>query len=391
MRPALLALVLVLTGCDNGFRPVTLVEDMRLLGISAEPANLRPGESTNLKALLLDPSRPTPDTMLWLGCDADPFNRNRSPCADSAVLVDPSNLTGGTGALPPGVAVIGFNNRATYSVPAGFYDVLPAEDARRQTGTVGMVIGFAVAETISPTAPMEELQALFERVQRKEVKSIIALFRLNVSESTVRNTNPVVDALVVGGERWPSGAKVFVRETEPVTLDVVAPDSTFEAFDQVSPIGTEMKTERVLTSWFSTSGHFSEDTTALREAVKTIFTAPGTPRYPVPEKRTGSFYTVFRDTRGGQSWREWPYFVCDDAAPAPGVTSVEWPVNASDPVVLHGTALDSVLDLVVDGVALENGAFSATTDTWRGFLPQGVTIGAARGLVHTKACTRSSL
>ena len=47
--------------------------------------------------------------------------------------------------------------------------------------------------------------------------------------------------------------------------------------------------------------------------MKTIFTAPGSTADPVPERRTGILYTVFRDTRGGQSWREWPFFVCDDS------------------------------------------------------------------------------
>ena len=35
----------------------------------------------------------------------------------------------------------------------------------------------AVAEAVSPQASMDELKALFDRVQRKELKSIIALFR----------------------------------------------------------------------------------------------------------------------------------------------------------------------------------------------------------------------
>ncbi len=392
MRATLTALLLVLAACDTGFKPVTLVEDMRLLGIRAEPASLRPGESTQLTALLLDPSRTQPNTMLWLGCEADPYNLNRSPCLDERVLQDASNLTGGTGALPPGVSLIGFNGNATYTAPAGLFDVLAPDDPRRQIGTVGLVLAFAIEETVSPTASMEELQALFERVQRKEVKSIVAIFRMPISESMVRNTNPVVDAMVVAGERWPKNARVLVREREPVTLDITAPDSTFEPYELTSPSGTEQKTERVLTSWFSTAGRFSEETTALQQPVKTIFTSPGaSERTPVPEKRVGSFFTVFRDTRGGQSWREWPFFVCVDDAPRPVVRSVDWPSSVNDPVVLHGDELGSVVDLVVDGVALENGAYSASTGTWRGFLPQGVEPGSQRGVVHAKSCVRFAL
>lgn len=391
MRRAWLSLLL-LSACEPGFRPETLIENLRFIGVSTDPANLRPGESARVSSLILDPSRAQPPTVLWLGCEADPFNLNRSPCASPEVLSEPSSLTSGTGTLPPGVSIIGFNENATYTVPAGLFDVLAPEDARRQSGTVGIIIAIAVADTVSPTAPPEELQALFERVQRKEVKSIITLFRVNISESTVRNTNPVVDSLVVAGEPWPRNARFFVREAEPVTLDLTAPDSSFEPFVLRTPTGDEEKTERILAAWYSTSGRFTEESTALREGVQTIFTAPGAKDDdPVPERRTGTVYTVFRDTRGGQSWREWSYFVCDDALPEPGITAVEWPSDASAPVVLRGAELGSVLDVIVDGVALEDGAFSPTSGTFEAYLPEGVPVGAKRGTVHTRRCTRAPL
>lgn len=386
-----LFLLLVLTGCDPGFRPETLVENLRLIGVSADNPKLLPGETTRVRALVLDPSRSMPSTVLWIGCEADPYNLNRSPCADPAVLQDPSALNQGSGMLPPGVWVIGFNEQAFYSVPAGLFDVLAPDDPRRKSGTVGQMIAFAVAETVSPQATPEELRALFDRVQKKEVKSVLALFRVQISESSERNANPVVDSLVVGNERWPRGARFFVREKEPVYLDVSAPESSFEPYVLSTPTGDEMKTERILTAWYSTSGRFSETSTALNEDVRTIFTAPGSASDPVPERRSGTLYTVFRDTRGGQSWREWPYFVCDDSLAAPEVTSVDWPVTALDPVVLRGNNLSSVLDVIVDDVALERAAFLESSGTFQGYLPATVPVGAKRGTVHTRRCTRQQL
>ena len=384
-------LSVLLLGCDPGFRPETLVENLRLIGVSADPPKINPGESTRVTALVLDPSRTTPSTVLWLGCEADPFNLNRSPCANPDILQDPSSLTAGTGMLPPGVSVIGLNERAFYSVPAGLFDVLAPDDPRRQKGTVGQLIAFAVAETVSPQAPPEELQALFERVQRKEVKSIIALFRVSISESPVRNMNPIVDTLVVANEPWPRGARFFVKEKEPVTLDIIAPASTFEAFELDTPTGIELKTERILTAWYATSGRFSETSTALGEGVKTIFTAPGSTKDPVPERRTGILYTVFRDTRGGQAWREWPYFVCDASLKPPEVSTVDWPVAPTDPVILRGAELRSVLDVIVDGVALERASFLEASKTFQGYLPQGIPVGTKRGTIHTRVCTRLPL
>lgn len=393
MRRALSALFAMLMGCDPGFRPESLVENLRLIGIRAEPASLRPGEAAQLTALLVDPSRTQPATVLWLGCEADAFNLNRSPCANLALLEDPSSLTGAdAGVLPPGVSVIGIGERALYRTSPELFSALPPDDGRRQQGTVGQAIAYAVAETVSPQATAEELQALLERVRRKEVRSVLALFRIPISESTVRNRNPEVEDLVVGGERWPKGAAVLVREGEPVSLDILAPESSFEPYFQQTPTANEMKNERILAAWYSTSGRFSEQRTALGEGVKTVFTAPGKSQAdPLPERRTGTVYTVFRDTRGGQSWRQWPFFVCDVSLGAPTVSSVDWPAQPDAPVVVHGANMSSVLDVVVDEMALERTTYSPTSGTFQGFLPAQVPVGIARGVLHTRACTRLKL
>ncbi|MGV3620884.1 MAG: hypothetical protein ACO1OB_08705 [Archangium sp.] len=391
MKRTLFLLCVVFSGCEPGFRPETLVENLRLIGISSSPADLRPGEASSLSALVLDPSRAQPSTVLWLGCEPDPYNGNRSACANPDILNDPSALGGS--ALPPGVSVIGFNDQAQYSVPAGLFDVFAADDPRRKTGTVGQLVAFAVAETVSPAATQEELEAVFTRVKNNEVKSIVALFRINIFEGDARNTNPVVDALTIHGEAWPANAHVLVKPGEEVPLDIAAPDSSFEPYVQTTPSGDEALDERILAAWYSTSGRFTETRTALREDVKTVFTAPGgaDEKDPVPERRTGTLYTVFRDTRGGQAWRAWRFFVCDASLAEPTVSNIEWPVNVNDPIVLRGAAMASVLDVIVDGVALERGAYSPTNDTWEGYLPAGSTVGNARGVLHAKTCTRTAL
>lgn len=392
-RSLLIAAILALTGCDWNFRPETLVENMRLIGVRATPADLHPGETAKLDALVLDPSRPgQQNSVLWIGCDPDPFNLNRSVCSDPDLVNDPAKLTGNTGELPPGVKIIGFNANAAYTASPTLFDALPAGDERRISGTAGQVILFAVAEQVAPNASEEELRALFDRVQKKEVRSVIAIFRIHLSESPERNTNPEVSGLIVGGERWPAGARVTVLPGEPVRLDLEAPDSTFEPFTNSTPSGVEQKTERVLTAWYSTTGRFSEERTALREDVTTVFTSPGVdPKDPIPERRTGTIYTVLRDTRGGQSWKEFPLFVCDASLAAPQVTGVTWPATESDPVVLSGNELASVLDVVVDGRALERGAFISARGTWEGFLPAGVPVGAKRGWFTSRTCARGPL
>lgn len=397
MKRALLVSMLVLAGCDWGFRPETLVDDMRLLGMRAEPADLAPGETARLDTLLIDPSRPgQKNTVLWLGCDPDPFNLNRSACSDFTVLADAGTLfspSADGGMLPEGVHVIGFDDNASYAASPHVFDALDAGDELRVTGTVGQALAFAIAEDVPPTATEEELKALFTRVQKKEVKSVIALFRVHISESPERNHNPALSTLFVAREPWPTGAHVTVLPGEKVELDADAPDSDFEAYTNPTPTGVENKTERILVAWYSTAGRFSEERTAMREDVKTVFTAPGgeDKKDRVPTSREGTLFIVLRDTRGGQSWSEVPFYVCDAARPAPKVTTVSWPSTASDPVVLSGTDVDQVLDVVVDGVALEDGAYSPANGTWRGFLPAGIAVGSPRGSYLTRGCGRGVL
>lgn len=395
MRRGLVSFALLaLAGCDYGFRPETLVENMRLLGIRAEPADLAPGETARLDALVLDPSRPgQKNTVLWLGCDPDPFNLNRSACSDFSVLADAGAVFSPDAGLPDGVHVIGFNENAAYSASANVFDALPPGDERRVSGTVGQALAFAIAEEVSPTATEEELRALFTRVQNKEVRSVTALFRVRISESPERNQNPTLSTLFVAREAWPRAAHVTVLPGEKVELDADAPDAAFERFTNVTPSGVEEKTERILLAWYSTAGRFTEERTAVREAVKTVFTAPGgeDAQDPVPTSREGTLFVVLRDTRGGQAWEQVPFYVCDAARPAPKVTQVDWPASATDPVVLHGNDLEQLLDVVVDEVALEDGAYSPASGTWRGFLPAGVDVGTARGRYLTRACGRGVL
>lgn len=395
MRRAWLAVLTVLflaAGCDYGFKPESLVDDLRVLGIRSTPADLAPGEVAQLEALTPNPTK-RPTTVLWLGCEADPFNLNRTACADTNLLEDPSSLGGGEGALPKGVSVIGFNDTASYGTSATLFDVLAADDPRRQTGTVGQLLAFAVAEAVSPFATRDELQGLFDRIKRKELKAIASLYRIRISQSPERNSNPVVGALTVDGAVWPSGARIAVKPGTPVMLDLEVPESAFEPYISLTPDGPVAETERLLAAWYSTAGRFSHTRTALRTDVKTRFTPPGSgdSSDEVPADRTATLWGVVRDTRGGQSWRQWPVYVCDDSLPEPRIASVEWPSSPRAKVVLRGDDLSSILDVSVDGMALEQGAFVSSRGTWEGSLPEGVPTGLPRGEVTTRTCQRRAL
>ena len=382
-------LLLLACGCGEEWSPESIIEDLRVIGMKAEPAELKPGEAATLSALILDPTRVNqPVTVVWLGCDPDPFNLGRSACSDQAALANPEALFTG-GKLPPGVSFIGLDDFATYPAKADVFSALPAGDARRLSGTVGQVLAIAVAEQTSGAPTMAELAALFERVRKKEVKSVITLFRIRISEAPACNTNPTIAAFKVAGELQRPGVRTRVFPGQKIEVGIEAPDTSFEPFTQVTPTAIEEKVEKLTSAWYSTSGRFNSLRVALRSEVKQFFTAPGSAEFPrdtIPPRRTGTFHVVMRDTRGGQDWVDHPFFICDIAAADPAVTRVTSPPARGEPVVLEGRNLEGILDVVVGGQALARGLFDAATGTWEALVPPAIAPGTYPLEVRGKGC-----
>lgn len=379
----------LLIGCGEAWQPESIIEDLRVIGMRAEPAELKPGESATLSALILDPSRPNAkNTVLWLGCDPDPFNLGRSACSDPAVLNDPSTLVSG-GTLPPGVRFIGLNDAATYTTDPQVFRLLSADDERRQSGTVGQVLAIALAQETMGVPSMTELSALFQKVKDKEIKAVITLFRIKVSESGTRNTNPKISGFRVAGELQTPTLRTRFFPAMKLQVGLEAPDESFEPYVEVTPTTREDKLERLTSAWYATSGRFNTLRIALRSEVKGLYTAAGDPEFPidvVPAKRTGSFFVVMRDTRGGQDWIEQPFWLCDVAEPDITVTAVRSPPTKNELVVLEGTSLAGLLDVEVGGIGLAQGAFNASTGNWEAVLPSALMPGIYPVKVHPKNC-----
>ncbi len=360
----ILLLVPAIAGCEEELKPETLVEDLRVLGVRSVPAEIRPGQTAALEALVVDPRPRSRHTLVWLACDPDPLNLNRSACSDISQLDDPSALVqpvdGGTPELPTGMRLVGFQQQASYRAPDGLFDRFSKDDPRRRLGTVAQVLLLAVADEVNPTR-VDEMVALFERVRNGEVKSILSIFRIKVSEDEPPNENPELADLLVADERLPPGATVRADPGAEVKLELTAPDPSFEEYQQPTPDGLEQKTEKLIAAWYSTSGRFSEERIALRSEVPELYTAAGSAKEPLPERRSQTLYVVVRDTRGGQAWTSYPLFLCDRALPLPSASAVE-PARATagSDLTLRGSNLDSVLDVVVGGVALRRLSCSNT-------------------------------
>src|SRR5687767_12397203 len=113
------ALILLVCGCAPQLKPETLVEKLRVLSITAEPPEVKPGQSSALNVLQLDPSRPGgKTTVIWVGCEPDPFGEGRSACNDTTALLQPTSFT----TFPEGVRILGIGNRSSYASAATLFE-----------------------------------------------------------------------------------------------------------------------------------------------------------------------------------------------------------------------------------------------------------------------------
>ena len=365
-----LAAVLVLgSSCGVQFSPETLVDSLRILAITSEPPEAAPGDPSTVNVLFGDPTRVGQvSTVIWVGCEPDPLDLNRSACNDASILIKPSLIT----TYPPGLKLLGFGPRAIYSAAPGVFDTLAPDNVVRQNGSVGVVMAIVIAENVNVSATGEELTKVFQRIENKETPFAIGLSRIVVSQKAQKNKNPTITGLTFDGAPLPLGARLQVRAGQEVALGVQVPESAREHYTELQPSGPVEKQEVVLGAWYSSNGRFSRERFDVTATDATTFSAPGSKKFPedpVPEKRTGQMWLVVRDNRGAQAFEQFRFYVCDESLPTPRVTAVTAPTAAGDPVLVTGDDMPRVLDILIGGVALATSTFSVSRGAFVGFPP----------------------
>lgn len=394
MRRALTAaLVLVaLVGCGEEVAPGTFVDKFRVLSVQASPPDLAPGETSVLTALAVDPTRPgKKNTLVWLACDPDPQDLTRSSCSDVSTLSDPGAFTGSE--LPPGVRAIGFGDLAAYQAPKETFASLDASNPIRVQGAVAQILVIAIAAELSGIPTAEQRDALFEKVKSKEIASVLAIFRIRVTEDPQRNRNPTLSSLDVDGTPLPEGATVRFRPDRATPFSLSSPDADFETYTQLTPDGEQQKTERIIAALYSTTGRFEQERLEVGSGTAQSFEPPtGKKTDPKPDDRRGTLWVVLRDTRGGQSPYTFPFFLCDPSLAAPEVTGLSptnGPANGSQRVTFSGRNVSSILDITVGGKAVLDARYDADRDVFEGTVPT-LDAGDHEVVVRGKHCADAS-
>lgn len=254
-----LLLPLLLGGCSDALdQRLDVIVEPRVLAVVAEPPEVEPGLPVTMSALIADPDGVRMDPIRWSLCTAP-----KPPTEDNAVaagcVADQVVATDAMPVIPadacqtygPDVAQAGFRPRDPDGT-GGYYQPIRAEITGLQ-----LAFGFARITCDLPAAPAEVAHA----------------YQLDY----VANHEPILTATI-------DGDVVTASWNEPETYLYYDPAS--------QTLITRRESMRV--SWFTTSGSFDVDATAVGE---------DDPRTSATQTLRGAaaatIFVVLRDSRGG--------------------------------------------------------------------------------------------
>lgn len=270
--------------------PAWRVDKPRVLAITAEPPEIRPGETSRFQALLVDPDdgeravvwfacEPASSSDLGFGCTIDPNLDFASATIDELIA---AGLIGFEPSFPP-----------SYTPRADLLDDLPTEDRAEGKYVTIQVAAFPADDLAA--APTDEAPALdFNAVE-------VAYKRLIVSEAETPNQNPRLGRFLVDDVPVPPGATVTLDPDEPYELSFELPDASVESYTYTNTRGeVETRTEEPYASWYATDGEVTEEFTLPPYWAST---------WIAPAAGDGHWWVVVRDRRGGMAWLAQPWTV----------------------------------------------------------------------------------
>jgi hypothetical protein len=270
----------LLGGCSNGFDPDYVISSLRLLDVTAEPAEVPGGGMTTMKAFWANPGKPAP-TISWDYCTLRP-----PPASGSGVNMDCIQPD----MAAPYLIAIGTGDTVSFTMPD-----IPIT----QLGLPDYTDGFYLPIRLR----------LLEGSQ-----SVTAIFSLRIYPGMITPNPPNKNPTLMGLYRVPevdAGAAMqmeIVDGTPPelhkgdivdlralLTADAQESYLTFSGDPTKGTFTTTHNTETVTVDWLVTAGELDHDQTGVEKPTVTwtldkYLPAPGTPV---------DLWLVARDERGG--------------------------------------------------------------------------------------------
>lgn len=275
---------------DDVFKPASLVEDLRILAVRADPPEAAPGQFIALSALVANPHKDAPSPgYLWVLCDPTTEGALGNACAQQETLrdFDPRSLPDGVRIFPL------FFNFALYRAPPESLAPLPPESLERKRGLTATVL--LVAWEGGNLNDLED----------SDTRRQMAIKRIRIVDpQRLANTNPEIRSLTLDGAPFPDDGLPFpVQAGSTVELVASSPPSSTQEFERPMPDGTfETQSEQNVFSWYATGGQFTQ---GLSYSSRTESGDPIGLKLPplgvLPDDQL-DLWVVLRDARGGTDW-----------------------------------------------------------------------------------------
>ncbi|MCP4674968.1 MAG: hypothetical protein GY854_05575 [Deltaproteobacteria bacterium] len=312
----LLLVAFAMGACGEEMEAISQITKFRVMGVQADPPEIRPGQGTTLRVLFADPKGAGRDvTIMWLTC-AGSF----SPSADLA-----------EGECEP-IWMPGFGTAAegadAYEIPFTSEDILDELPEDEEYLSVTTIVVLCAGGELPGLDDMEvngEIES-FDDLCR-DGDGLVAVKSFRISNSTNPNKNPVIDKVVFNESQMPSGGDTDPLDAgiqdagtpEPkgmdagpgsfgcteakdcmdgATIQAYLTQTSFQNYDKKEFGETITTEEDPYISWFVTGGKFTDDRSRTSEP-------PGPFEVDWRPPREGgqvTLWAVAHDMRGGISW-----------------------------------------------------------------------------------------
>jgi hypothetical protein len=310
-RYQLLVCGLLLAGCDLGFDEVHEVNQLRVLAVSAEPPEIKPGEGTSVSVLWADPKGGgrTVELVWWL-CAGYAHGANLEMCE---MLMSPFRTSSDEGGDHFDIPETPADIFETAELPEG-WDTL-------MVTVVGLLCAGGTLPSDEALATPTHVDHIDQYCERGEAVSFWRI--IEVSESESPNLNPGIDRVMHQGEplvpmdETSEGRTVRCKKKEGCDINVVLKlfmtEGSEQSYEIVEYGETKTEKEVLFVSWFTTNGNFDDGSRYLVNDDAPTPYGPFEIGWEPDEPGNHVVYAVAHDTRGGVSFEAYEF----EVLPAP--------------------------------------------------------------------------
>ena len=295
-----------LTGaCSEEFDPYYQIQDIRLLGIQANPPTLLPGERSRIKPLVYK-SDESEVSYQWTWC---PLSSGSSDSYECSITYEELSQQ-----LPEGLTILPYDLGQTeeidfvYPIPAPLVDAF-CEALVTQSENLP---DFIELPSCTYGLPIHIILSISQGDQK-----IISVKKVNLATQETQtnpNQNPSTPKIYISSDsvnetELTADKRVYLQREADYNFQVKIDESSSETYTDEED---EVQKESIVVSWFVESGELESTRTGYYpdqnswQDLKNKFKTPSFKEY---ESDRLKMYVVVRDNRQGMSYHEYEFYL----------------------------------------------------------------------------------